>query len=162
MKLFLLQFVFSTFLFFPLASQTSSYKYTVPSLLLFPFKWNLVPTLWSWYCWCSVAKSCLTFCNPMDCNTLGFPVLHCLLELAQTHVHWVGDAIQPETYTKISWLGHWFTCVLVFLPYNFHLLTASIHRYLWAISCKLSPSSSSSLPSNTSFYWAQVMSQILF
>ena len=35
------------------------------------------------------------FCNPMDCSTPGFPVDHQLLELAQTHVHWVGDAIQP-------------------------------------------------------------------
>ena len=33
---------------------------------------------------------------PMDCSTPGFPVLHHLLELAQTHVHWVGDAIQPS------------------------------------------------------------------
>ena len=32
-------------------------------------------------------KSCLTLCNPMDCNTQGFPVLHHLLEFAQTHVH---------------------------------------------------------------------------
>ena len=45
---------------------------------------------------CSVAKSCPTLCNPMDCSTLGFPVLHCLLEFAQTHVHWVSDAIQPS------------------------------------------------------------------
>ena len=33
-------------------------------------------------------------CNPMDCSTLGFPVLYHLAELAQTHVHWVGGAIQ--------------------------------------------------------------------
>ena len=39
---------------------------------------------------------CLTFCDPMDCIMLGFPVLHCLLEFAQTHVHWIGDAIQPS------------------------------------------------------------------
>ena len=32
----------------------------------------------------------------MDCNTPGFPVLHCLLEFAETHVHWVCDAIQPS------------------------------------------------------------------
>ena len=32
----------------------------------------------------------------MDCNTPGFPVLHHLLEFTQTHVHWVGDAIQPS------------------------------------------------------------------
>ena len=34
--------------------------------------------------------------QPMDCSTPGFPVLHHLLELAETHVHWVGDAIQPS------------------------------------------------------------------
>ena len=45
---------------------------------------------------CSVAKSCLTLCDPMDCSTPGFPVLHHLLEFAQTHVHGVGDAIQPS------------------------------------------------------------------
>ena len=45
-------------------------------------------------CCCSVTQSYLTLCYPMDCNTPGFPVLHHLLELAQTHVHWVHDAIQ--------------------------------------------------------------------
>ena len=40
----------------------------------------------------SVAQSCLTLCNPMDCGTPGFPVHHQLLELAQTHVYPVGDA----------------------------------------------------------------------
>ena len=45
---------------------------------------------------CSVAKSCLAVCNPMDWSILGFPVLHCLLELVQTYIHWVGDAIQPS------------------------------------------------------------------
>ena len=35
-------------------------------------------------------------CNPVDCSTLGFPVLHYLPELAQIHVHWVGHAIQPS------------------------------------------------------------------
>ena len=44
----------------------------------------------------SVAQSCLTLCNPMDCSTPGFPVHHELLELTQTHVHWVTDAIQPS------------------------------------------------------------------
>ena len=46
------------------------------------------------YC-CLVAQLCLTRCNPMDCNTPGFSVLHHLLGFAQTHVHWVGDAFQP-------------------------------------------------------------------
>ena len=35
-------------------------------------------------------------CDPMDCSTPGFPVLHHHPEFAQTHVHWVGDAIQPS------------------------------------------------------------------
>ena len=43
-----------------------------------------------------VAQSCLTLCDPMDCNTLGLPVHHQLLEFTQTQVHWVGDAIQPS------------------------------------------------------------------
>ena len=46
-------------------------------------------------CCCSVPQSCLTLCNPMDCSTPGFPVLHHLSEKAQTHLHQVGDAIQP-------------------------------------------------------------------
>ena len=43
---------------------------------------------------CSVAHSCLTLCDPMDCSTPGFPVLHHLPELAQIHVHRVNDTIQ--------------------------------------------------------------------
>ena len=45
---------------------------------------------------CSVVKSCLTLCKPMKWRTPGFPVLHYLLEFAQTHVHRVSDAIQPS------------------------------------------------------------------
>ena len=44
----------------------------------------------------SVIQSCLTLCNPVDCSTPGFPVHHQLLEFTQTHVHQVGDAIQPS------------------------------------------------------------------
>ena len=44
----------------------------------------------------SVAQSCLTLCDPMDCSMPGFPVHHQLPELTQTHVHRVGDAIQPS------------------------------------------------------------------
>ena len=44
----------------------------------------------------SVAQSCPTLCDPMDSSTPGLPVHHQLLELTQTHVHWVGDAIQPS------------------------------------------------------------------
>ena len=44
----------------------------------------------------SVAQSCPTLCDPMDCSTPGFSVHHQLPELAQTNVHWVSDAIQPS------------------------------------------------------------------
>ena len=47
-------------------------------------------------CCCSVTKSCPILCNLRDCSTPGFPVHHYLLELDQTHVHGVGDAIQPS------------------------------------------------------------------
>ena len=40
--------------------------------------------------------SCVWLCDPMDCSMPGFPVLHHLLELVQTHVGWVNDAIQPS------------------------------------------------------------------
>ena len=43
-----------------------------------------------------VTLSCLTLCDLMDCSTPGFPVHHQLLELTQTHVHQVGDTIQPS------------------------------------------------------------------
>ena len=42
----------------------------------------------------SVAQSCPTLCNPMNCSTSGLPVHHHFLEFTQTHVHWVGDAVQ--------------------------------------------------------------------
>ena len=44
----------------------------------------------------SVAQSCLTLCNPINCSTPGLPVHHQLPEFIQTHVHRVGDAIQPS------------------------------------------------------------------
>ena len=50
---------------------------------------------------CSVTQSCLPLCKPMDCSTPGFPVLHHLLELAQTHVHRVSDAYHPTISSSI-------------------------------------------------------------
>ena len=72
------------------------------------------------FVFCSVAQSWPILCNPMDCSTPGFPVLHYLPEFAQTHVRWVDDAIQPSSsvapfsscpqsfpasgYFQVSWL----------------------------------------------------------
>ena len=76
---------------------------------IFPAQWSnlgLLHCRWILYqlsyqgspsiCCCAVTESCLTPCDPMDCSIPGFPVLHYLLEFAQTHVHWVSDAIQPS------------------------------------------------------------------
>ena len=55
------------------------------------YSWASLVALFS-----SVAQSCPSPCNPMDCSTPGLPVHHKLLEFAQTHVHCVRDAIQPS------------------------------------------------------------------
>ena len=60
---------------------------------------------------CSVAESCLTICDPMDCRMPGFPVLHCLPEFSQTRVHWVGE---PSNYLIL--------CCLLSLMVNRYIL----------------------------------------
>ena len=47
-------------------------------------------------CCCSVAKSCLTLCDPIDCSTSGSSILHYATVLAQAHVPWVGDLLQSS------------------------------------------------------------------
>ena len=51
---------------------------------------------WISYQFSSVTQSCPTLCDPMNCSTSGLPVHHQLPEFTQTHVHRVGDAIQPS------------------------------------------------------------------
>ena len=50
----------------------------------------------------SITQSCPDLCDFMDCSTPGFPVHYQLPELAQTHVHWVGDTIQPSSVDPFS------------------------------------------------------------
>ena len=65
---------------------------------------SLLMRMKDWWChlagksvqFSSVIQSCPALCNSMDCSTPGLPVHHQLLEFTQTHVHWVGDAIQPS------------------------------------------------------------------
>ena len=59
-------------------------------------EWEDLDTSLPLGCFSSVAQSCPTLCDPIDCSTPGFPVHHQLLELTQTHVYQVGDAIQPS------------------------------------------------------------------
>ena len=71
-------------------------------------------------CFCLVAKSSPTLCDPMDCSMPDFPVTHHLQEFAQTHVHWVGDSIQTS---------HLLCCPLLLLP--------SIFPSIWVYSSEL-------------------------
>ena len=57
---------------------------------------NLISYFATSFSCCSVTQSCLTLCNSMNCSMPGFLVLYHLLELVQTHIHWVSDAIQPS------------------------------------------------------------------
>ena len=66
-----------------------------------PRDWTWVSCIggWNLYHWDTfslVTQLGLTLCDPLNCSTPGFPIHHQLLELAQTHVHQVGDAIQPS------------------------------------------------------------------
>ena len=97
-------------------------------------------------CCCSVAQSCSTLCYPMDCIMSGFSVLHYLLKFFQTHVCWVGDAIQPshpllllpstlpsirifsrEWAVHIRWPKYW----------SFRFSISPSNEYSWLISFRI-------------------------
>ena len=87
----------------------------------------------------SVTQSCLTLCDPMNCSTPGLPVHHQLLEFTQTHVLWVGGAIQSshplflllpsifpsirvfsnESALRIRWTNYW--------SFNFNISPSNEH-----------------------------------
>ena len=82
----------------------------------------------------SVAQSCPTLCNPMNYSIPGFPVHHQLLELAQTHVHRVDDAIQPS-HPLVLWPSI-FPSIRVFS--NESVLSIMWPKY-WSFSFSISP-----------------------
>ena len=89
-------------------------------------------------CCCSMAKSCPTLCDPIDCSTPGSYVLHYLPEFAQIHVHWVGDAIQPShPLLPLLLLPSIFPSISVF-P-NESVLRIRMANY-WSFSFSISPS----------------------
>ena len=80
-------------------------------------------------CCCLVTQSCLTLCNPMDCSTSGFPVLHYLLEFAQPH-----ESVIPSNHLILCHKLHLFdNCVLFFLIcssfFSFFILPSLILRF---------------------------------
>ena len=86
----------------------------------------------------SVAQSCPTPCDPMDCSTPGLPVHHQLLEFTQTHVHWVSDAIQPShSLLSLLLLPSIFPSIRVFS--NESALRIRWPKY-WSFSFCISPS----------------------
>ena len=89
-------------------------------------------------CYCSFTKSHKTLCDPMDCSTSGFPVLHYLSEFAQTHVHWVSDAIQRSHPCYPLLLPSIFPSIRVFSSESALCIRKS--KY-WSSSFNISPSS---------------------
>ena len=87
---------------------------------------------------CSVPQSYPTVCIPRDCNTPGFPVLHHFPELAQTHVHWVSDAIQLSVLCRpLLLLPSIFRSIRVFS--NESTLPIRWSKY-WSLSSSIYPS----------------------
>ena len=99
-------FCYKHFLFF-VTLHGSNHKIIVSCLITVHF-----------LCCCSDAQSCPTLCDSMDCSTPGFSVLYRLLELVQTHVHWVGDAIQPSHPCSVTWGSYLTWLRVIFLKWN--------------------------------------------
>ena len=91
---------------------------------------------WLTFCCSSVAQLCPALCNPMDCSTPGFPVLHHLLELAQTYVRWVSDAVQLSHPLLSSSPPAFFPRIRVFS--NESVLCIRWPKY-WSFSFSISP-----------------------
>ena len=85
----------------------------------------------------SVAQFCLTLCDPMDCSTPGLPVHHQLLELTQTQVHQVSDAIQPSHLLSLLLQPSIFPSIRVFSSES--VLCIRLPKY-WSFSFSISPS----------------------
>ena len=84
-----------------------------------------------------VAQLCPTFCDPINCSTPGLPIHHQLPELAQIHVHWVSDAIQPSHPLSSPCPASIFPSIKVFS--NESALHMRWPKY-WSFSFNISPS----------------------
>ena len=74
---------------------------------------------------CSVTRSWPTLCDPVDCSTPGSPVLPCLPEFAQTHVHWVSDAMKLSHPLSPSPLPALFPSIRKWIPMSWVLASGS-------------------------------------
>ena len=100
----------------PVSSLRKQDNHTYTSGVVLKIKWKC------WVYWliifnvngcCSIIQLFPALCDPMDYSTPGFPVLHHLLDLAQIHIHWVGDAIQPSHPLRLLLLPSIFPSIRV-------------------------------------------------
>ena len=121
-----------------------------------------------------VAQSCPTLCDPMDCSMPCFPAHHQLPELAQTHVNWVSDAIQPShiyciliLFLLFSWSSFlhsvFFLTTFFFLLFNFSSLSiryflcssfTSCHPFHWSLQSHFCKSIYTSAPLESSILFS--------
>ena len=87
-------------------------------------------------CCCSVVKSCLTPCDPVDCSTPGSSVLHYLSKFAQVHVHWVSNAIYISSFVVPFFYLQSFSASGSFPESDLHIRWP---KY-WSFSFSISPS----------------------
>ena len=88
LSLFFLLMLFSNYIYIVYFCMYQKYKkYTLFMYTVYTYLWKKKML---------VALLCPTLCDPMDCSMPGLPVHNQLPEFNQTHVHWVGDAIQPS------------------------------------------------------------------
>ena len=122
-------------------------------LHIFCGSWSITSYCCCWYC-CSVAKWCLTLCNPMDCSTSGFPVLHYLPEFAQIYAHWVDDAIYLILCHPLLLLPSIFPSIRFFSSES--PLCSRWPKY-WNFSFSISPSNEYSGLISYRIYWFDLL-----
>ena len=106
------------------------------------------------YQFSSVAQSCPTLCDPMNCRSPGFPVHHQLPEFTQTHVHRVADAIQPSHPLSSPSLPSVFPSIRVFSIES--ALRIRWPKY-WSFSFRISPSNDYSAPVSFRMDWLNLL-----
>ena len=103
----------------------------------------------------SQSLSCVLLCDPLDCSTSGFPVLHYLPEFAQTNIHWVNDAIQPShPLSPPSLLALNLSNIRVFSKWS--TLCIRWPKY-WSFSFSISPSNEYSGLISFKFDWFDLL-----
>ena len=115
----------------------------------------VIPSTMTGVCCFSLAKLCLTLCNPMECSTPGFPIHHQLLKFTQTHVHWV---VTSSNHLKLS-------CPLLLLPSIFPSIRVFSNELAlcitwpnyWSFSLKISPSNEHSGLISFRMHWLDLL-----